>query len=381
MTGKNDSDIPENFQRLFREQQRISDQMRLAGINIDMDKVNEMLANEHETEELLEKLKTSSTPGRDWFIYSINQIRPVYSLDEKARMIADFDAAPESTLRDTTIERQRSRVEFIIGLDNFAPPLTKEQRVKMIDDYDEQNRTWQGIADDVASGERPHYAITSDGRVQRDPADLRDKGHDFEGRLGDYSHIEDPVHRAKLDEAFEKTHAALESAKAWDAAEERAKARMEGRKAFAAKMALRIRRVVRIVALAALLAVVALGAWAYLNIKTIVPAWDKYADDSRTCLVKVGDRVVTGTRNYAYRYYNVLGWEFHYAPDTNVKTRIDPNGNAMTIVAHFADNTIQTISIGNSDVAKKELPAAENYTFFMDGGKSTGAATYAKLCR
>jgi hypothetical protein len=273
----------------------------------------------------------------------------------------ELDLALDAELRADT--QARNRKAFIEQIDRSIPPVSEEARNNLIADYDDINRTWQGD------------------RIQRDPADLKDMGRDgVVGRLGDYSRIDDPEHRAKLDAAFEKLQTSLENGRSNAAAEERAKKRMEARQAFTQRLKTRVRAFLFAVWSLAFLCIVGAGVWGYYNFKTIVPAWDKYTSAQKNCIFKVGERTVTGTRTVSYRYYQILNWRAHDESTVETETRLDINGNGMTVI-QYVDGKAEKLAISDGEKYRPLLKPAEKYSFFMDNGKNFAELSFNDICR
>lgn len=125
------------------------------------------------------------------------------------------------------------------------------------------------------------------------------------------------------------------------------------------------------------------GTALYVNIDKIVTDYDKFGMDSRECIAKVGERTITGTRVYSYRYMTVLGHKIYMTPQSEVKqeTRIDVSGNGMTILASSNGVPIEKYNISEGEKYRQLLKPAESYTFFMDGGKNTAILAYNQICK
>jgi hypothetical protein len=273
----------------------------------------------------------------------------------------ELDLALDAELRADT--QARNRKTFIEQIDRSIPPVSEEARNNLIADYDDINRTWQGD------------------RVQRDPADLKDMGRDgVVGRLGDYSRIDDPEHRAKLDATFAKLQTSLEDGRSNAAAEERAKKRMEARQAFTQRLKTRIRAFLFAVWSLVFLCIVGAGVWGYYNFKTIVPAWDKYTSAQKNCIFKVGERTVTGTRTVSYRYYQILDWRAHDESTVETETRLDVSGNGMTVI-QYVNGKPEKLAISDGEKYRQLLTPAEKYSFFMDNGKNFAELSFNDICR
>lgn len=125
------------------------------------------------------------------------------------------------------------------------------------------------------------------------------------------------------------------------------------------------------------------GAALYVNKDKLVTSYDKYGMDTRPCMGKVGERTITGTRTYGYRYMTVLGYKIYMTPEKEVEqeTRLDISGNGMTILGMQADGTLQKTMISDGERYRQLLHPADSYTFFMDGGKNTAVIAYTDLCK
>jgi hypothetical protein len=178
---------------------------------------------------------------------------------------------------------------------------------------------------------------------------------------------------------------------AWQRAEDQAsldarmREKLERRAALAARaraIAYRTYRVVLwVVLFACLLALAATTLYVYKD--RIVTQYDKFGMDTRSCISKVGERTITGTRTYSYRYMTVLGHKIFMTPENEVQqeTRIDVSGNGMTILGTKADGTVDKTMISDGEKFRQLLKPAETYTFFMDGGKNTAVIAYNELCK
>lgn len=273
----------------------------------------------------------------------------------------ELDLALDAELREDV--RTNSRKTFIETLTRAVPALSDAEIQSAINQYDEEHRTWQGD------------------RIQRNPADLKDMGRDnVVGRLGDYSQIDDPEHRAKLDETFERLQTGLEDYKAKADAEERAKARMVARSAFTARLKARVRAFMMAVWALIILVMVGAGVWGYYNFKTIVPAWDKYTSAQKNCIFKVGERTVTGTRTVSYRYYQILNWRAHDESAVETETRLDIAGNGMTVI-QYVDGKAEKLAISDGEKYRPLLKPADRYSFFMDNGKNFAELSFNDICK
>lgn len=125
------------------------------------------------------------------------------------------------------------------------------------------------------------------------------------------------------------------------------------------------------------------GTALYVNMDKIVTDYDKFGMDTRNCIAKVGERTITGTRSYSYRYMTVLGHKIYMTPESEVKqeTRLDVNFNGMTILATSASAPVEKYSISDGVKERPLLNRADSYTFFMDGGKNTAIISYNTLCK
>lgn len=125
------------------------------------------------------------------------------------------------------------------------------------------------------------------------------------------------------------------------------------------------------------------GALLFVYKDKIVTDFDKYGTDTRPCISKVGERTITGTRTYSYRYMTVLGHRVFMTPEKEVEqeTRIDVTGNAMTILGTKLDGSIEKTMIADGEKYRQLLKPADHYTFFMDGGKNTAIIAYNSLCK
>lgn len=125
------------------------------------------------------------------------------------------------------------------------------------------------------------------------------------------------------------------------------------------------------------------GAALYMNIDKIVTDYDKYGSDKTDCIAKVGERTITGTRSYSYRYMTVLGYKIFMTPQSEVEqeTRIDVNGNGMTILATRDGKATEKYVISDGEKERRLLKPADSYTFFMDGGKNTAILAYNQICK
>lgn len=218
-------------------------------------------------------------------------------------------------------------------------------------------------------------------RTQRDLSDLPDMGRDnVVGRLGDYSHIEDPEHRAKLDSAFYRLKESLEDVDAKAQAEERAKRRMEARQAFTQRVKQRWQAVVRAFWTLVVLLAFAGMAWAGNNWQMIVPAWDKNATSTKNCIFKVGTQTVTGTRTSIYRFYQVLNWQFHDVSTMETETRIDVSGNGMSVL-QYIDGKPEKLIISDGEKYRQLLKVADHYAIFMDSGKNAADISFNDMCK
>lgn len=121
----------------------------------------------------------------------------------------------------------------------------------------------------------------------------------------------------------------------------------------------------------------------YVYKDKIVTDYDKFGMDTRNCIAKVGDRTITGSRTYAYRYMTVLGYKIFMTPEKEVEqeTRLDVTGNSMTILGTKLDGSIEKTMIGDGEKYRQLLKSADHYTFFMDGGKNTAIIAYNALCK
>lgn len=125
------------------------------------------------------------------------------------------------------------------------------------------------------------------------------------------------------------------------------------------------------------------GAVLYVYKDKIVTDFNKYGMDTRQCISKVGERTITGSRTYSYRYMTVLGHKIFMTPEKEVEqeTRLDVTGNGMTILGTKLDGTIEKTMISDGEKYRQLLKPADHYTFFMDGGKNTAIIAYNSLCK
>lgn len=188
-------------------------------------------------------------------------------------------------------------------------------------------------------------------------------------------------------EPFEKLMPGAERAHAENQAELDTKMRekLERRSALAAKAKAAAYRAYRIfmwvLLVACLLAVV--GAVLFTYRDKIVTDYNRYGMDTRQCISKVGERTITGSRTYSYRYMTVLGHKIFMTPEKEVEqeTRLDVTGNAMTILGTKLDGSIEKTMIADGEKYRQLLKPADHYTFFMDGGKNTAIIAYNTLCK
>lgn len=134
-----------------------------------------------------------------------------------------------------------------------------------------------------------------------------------------------------------------------------------------------------------------LACWAaYLQwprfVEYALPAYDKYGQDYRPCIFKVGERTVTGQRSYSYRYMNLFGYKIFMTPDAEVQqeTRLDIAFNGITIVGNIKAGSAwesKKLQIEDGEKYKQLLPYADTYTFFMDGGKNVATVSYSDICK
>lgn len=248
----------------------------------------------------------------------------------------ELDLALDAELREDV--RAKARKSFIESLTRTEPSLSDAEIQTAIDKYDEEHRTWQG--DRFASDE----------------------------------------HRQAMDTHFELLQAGLDSAEQKAAAEERAKKRMEARQAFTARLKQRVRAFMMAVWSLVFLGMVGAGVWGYYNFKTIVPAWDKYTSAQKNCIFKVGERTVTGTRTVSYRYYQILDWRAHDESTVETETRLDINGNGMTVI-QYIDGKAEKLAVSDGEKYRPLLKPAERYSFFMDNGKNFAELSFNDICK
>jgi len=136
-----------------------------------------------------------------------------------------------------------------------------------------------------------------------------------------------------------------------------------------------------IASLLALLGMVIL--YFYMFWPKYITDFDKYGSHTATCVFKVGDRTVNGTRTYGYRYMTVLGYRVYMTPADAIEeeTRIDIVGNGMTIILQDGGEPIKKEFISDGERFRKLLNRADSYIFFMDGGKNTARVEYKDLCK
>lgn len=215
-------------------------------------------------------------------------------------------------------------------------------------------------------------------QATRDADRELDLALDAEARVE--SGIATPERMAEQDAAFEKLQMALDEGKQKAAAEERAKKRMEARQAFTARLKQRVRAFVMAVWALVFLGMVGAGVWGYYNFKTIVPAWDKYTSAQKNCIFKVGERTVTGTRTVSYRYYQILDWRAHDESTVETETRLDINGNGMTVI-QYIDGKAEKLAVSDGEKYRPLLKPAERYSFFMDNGKNFAELSFNDICK
>mgnify|MGYP003482363262 CR=1 FL=1 len=163
---------------------------------------------------------------------------------------------------------------------------------------------------------------------------------------------------------------------------------MEKNRTSAELLAKRVRRSKRIMFWSFIVMVFAsviatAGLYAYFNWQKYVTDYDRLGMDTRACIFKVGDRTITGTRTYTYRYMTVLGHRIFMTPEAEVEheTRIDIDGKGMSIVMNTAGEKHKTKIIGDGEKYRQFIDRADTYTFFMDGGKSTAVLAYGEICK
>lgn len=132
-------------------------------------------------------------------------------------------------------------------------------------------------------------------------------------------------------------------------------------------------------AIAGVLTILAAIAWN--NRDQYVQAWDKYGSHTATCIFKVGDRTMKGTRDYSYRYYIVFNWKFYDMRTVEEKTFIEMPSSASSILAHNADGTHQKLNISDGEPGRYPLAPAKSYSIFTDNGKNAAVVTYADMCK
>jgi hypothetical protein len=138
---------------------------------------------------------------------------------------------------------------------------------------------------------------------------------------------------------------------------------------------------IAIAVVGSLLGMVAL--YGYFFWKDYITDYDKYGSHTSNCVFKVGERTMTGTRNYSYRYMTVLGYKIYMTPASEIdeETRLDIDGNAMTVLLTETGKETRKEFVANGEKFRKFLPKADSYTFFMDGGKNTAIVSYKDLCK
>lgn len=115
----------------------------------------------------------------------------------------------------------------------------------------------------------------------------------------------------------------------------------------------------------------------------VLPDYDKYAQDLRPCIFKVGERTITGQRSYEYRYMTLFNHKIVMTPSSEVQqeTRLDITGNGMTILGSHAGAAPDKLIISDGERYRQLLKRADDYTFFMDGGKNTAIVAYSDICK
>lgn len=273
-------------------------------------------------------------------------------MNDQATRDADraLDEALDAELRVDV--KAKNRKSYIESLDRSIPPLSKEARDNLIAEYDDINRTWQGD------------------RLENSEQDTMTGAEAFI----------DTERMAAQDSAYEKLQAALDEGQQKAAAEERAKKRMEARQAFTVRLKQRVRAFMMAVWALIILVMVGAGVWGYYNFKTIVPAWDKYTSAQKNCIFKVGERTVTGTRTVSYRYYQILNWRAHDESTVETETRLDINGNGMTVI-QYVDGKAEKLAVSDGEKYRPLLKPAEKYSFFMDNGKNFAELSFNDICK
>ena len=123
------------------------------------------------------------------------------------------------------------------------------------------------------------------------------------------------------------------------------------------------------------------GALLWTGRAGIVPAWDKYETNEVQCVFKVGERTMKATREYSYRYYQILDWKFYDTTKQKEKTTIELPRNAASVLMHMHDGTHERLSIGDAQEGRYPLPQADSYSFFLDNGKNADVVSYQQMCR
>lgn len=101
--------------------------------------------------------------------------------------------------------------------------------------------------------------------------------------------------------------------------------------------------------------------------------------DLRRCIAKVGEMNVTGTRTFDYPYTEIFGFRFIDTGHIIESTRMNLNGNAITVVGQLGDSW-WAIPIGAGEQGNQLLKPADNYTFVIEG-KHAGVVEYNSFCR
>lgn len=121
----------------------------------------------------------------------------------------------------------------------------------------------------------------------------------------------------------------------------------------------------------AIIGIGALGYWGYLNKTT------EYLVDTRSCLFKVGNVELTGTRTYSYPSTEIFGVRFIDTKHIDEKTKLNLNGSPLTIIGQDSDKW-WAVNIDQGERGVQVLKPADSYSFIM--GKQVGVVAYRALC-
>jgi len=115
------------------------------------------------------------------------------------------------------------------------------------------------------------------------------------------------------------------------------------------------------------------GYFAFLNVKIEPHSF------IRTCRVKYGDGLITGTREYLYKSRSLFGWELTQKSDMEFKTTIALKNDKITILGLDDDRKIYwRMNFGIGDRGDQPVKPANEYIFI--GEKADAMITSDAFC-